>query len=179
MAVPQGQLVNSNTLNTISIPVGICHMKSSTFSPFNAMWRFLAVSFPFCIAGTRAAAAAHNAVIAAQGKANQKHHSGCCRYENFGNFNSTQLKKTSFKVVGGGWGWAASNANPHAIPAPAKRWGPGNSFPVLNHVLTPPPIDSKTPNPSSIEPALKCLSLKDPLISSFLSWILIQNVQHK
>lgn len=28
------------------------------------MWRFLAVSFPFCIDGTRAAAAAHSTVIA-------------------------------------------------------------------------------------------------------------------
>ena len=60
----QGQLVNSKTLKTISIPVGICHTKSRTFNAFNAMWRFLAVSFPFCIAGTRAAAAAHSTVMA-------------------------------------------------------------------------------------------------------------------
>ena len=33
----QGQLVNSKTLKTISIPVGICHTKSRTFNAFNAM----------------------------------------------------------------------------------------------------------------------------------------------
>lgn len=49
--------------------------------------------------------------------------------------------------------------NAYSLPAPANRWGPGNSFPVLNHVLIAPPTDSNTPNPSSIEPALKCLSL--------------------
>ena len=85
-------------------------MKSNTFSPFNAMWRFLAISFPFYIVGTKVVAVAHNGMI----------------------------------------------------DAPAKRWGLGNSFPILNYVLTPPPIDSKTPNPSSIELVWKCLSLKDP-----------------
>lgn len=34
---------------------------------FSAMWRLLAVSFPFCIGGTRAAAAAHSTVIAVTG----------------------------------------------------------------------------------------------------------------
>lgn len=56
--------MNSNTLRTISSPVGICHIKSSTLTAFSAMWRLLAVSSPFCIGGTRAAAAAHSAVIA-------------------------------------------------------------------------------------------------------------------
>lgn len=59
----QGHWVNSNTLRTISNPVGICHMNSNTFSAFNTICRFLAVSFPFCIAGTRAAANAHKTVI--------------------------------------------------------------------------------------------------------------------
>lgn len=59
----QGHFVNSNTLSTISSPVGICHTKSKTFTVFNAMWRFLAVSLPFCIGGTRAAASAHKTVI--------------------------------------------------------------------------------------------------------------------
>lgn len=45
------------------------------------------------------------------------------------------------------------------LPAPANKWGPGNNFPVLNHVLSPPPTDSNTPNPNNIDPALKCLSL--------------------
>lgn len=57
--------MNSNTLRTISNPVGICHINNSTFSAFNAICRFLAVSFPFCMAGTSAAAAAHKTVIAA------------------------------------------------------------------------------------------------------------------
>lgn len=59
----QGHLVNSNTLNRMSIPVGICNTKSRTLTAFKAMWRFLALSLPFCIAGTRAAAAAHSTVI--------------------------------------------------------------------------------------------------------------------
>lgn len=40
-------------------------MKRSTFTAFKAMWRLLAVSLPFCIAGTRAAANAHRTVIPA------------------------------------------------------------------------------------------------------------------
>lgn len=63
-----GHFVNSNTLKTISIPVGICQMNRMTFKVFKAMCRLLAVSFPFCIAGTRDAAAAHNTVIAASQK---------------------------------------------------------------------------------------------------------------
>lgn len=57
------------------------------------------------------------------------------------------------------------------LPAPAYKWGPGNSFPVLKYVLTPPNTDSNTPNPSNMEPALKCLSLYDPFTSSFLSCV--------
>lgn len=68
----QGHLVNSNTLRTISSPVGICDAKSSTLATFSAIWRFLAVSFPFCIGGTRAAAAAHSTVMAVQQKSNHK-----------------------------------------------------------------------------------------------------------
>jgi len=64
VAMIQGHLVNSNTLRTMSIPVGICHNNRTTLIAFNAMWRFLAVSFPFCIAGTRASAAAPNTVMA-------------------------------------------------------------------------------------------------------------------
>ena len=59
----QGHLVNSNTLKTISIPVGICHINNNTLTAFNAICRLLAVSFPFCIAGTSAAANAHKTVI--------------------------------------------------------------------------------------------------------------------
>jgi hypothetical protein len=59
-----GHLVNSKTLSTISNPVGICHINKTTFKAFNAMCRFLAVSLPFCIAGTSAAANAHSTVIA-------------------------------------------------------------------------------------------------------------------
>eukprot|EP00250_Pteridium_aquilinum_P010490 c19425_g1_i2 orf=431-2707(-) len=81
------------------------------------MCRLLAVSSPFCIAGTRAAAKAHSTVI----------------------------------------------------PAPANRWGPGNSFPVLNHVLRHPPTASNTPNARRMEPALKCLSLYPPFTSTFLT----------
>lgn len=69
--VIQGHLVNSNTFKTISHPVGICHMKSRTFITFNVICRFLAVSLPFCIAGVRAAAAAHRTVIAVDKKKKQ------------------------------------------------------------------------------------------------------------
>lgn len=71
--VLQGHVVNSNTLKTISMPVGICHMNRMTFNAFKAMCRLLAVSFPFCIAGTRDAAAAHNTVIAASQKTSITH----------------------------------------------------------------------------------------------------------
>ena len=71
MSAIQGHLVNSNTFRSISHPVGICHRKSRTFIVFNAMWRLLAVSLPFCIAGARAAAAAHSTVIAVDNKENQ------------------------------------------------------------------------------------------------------------
>uniref|UniRef100_A0A0A9GD70 Uncharacterized protein n=1 Tax=Arundo donax TaxID=35708 RepID=A0A0A9GD70_ARUDO len=63
-----GQVVNSKTLPTISSPVGICQMKSRTLSALSAMCRFLAVSFPFCIAGTSAAAPAHSTVMATPAK---------------------------------------------------------------------------------------------------------------
>jgi hypothetical protein len=60
-----GHVVNSKTFPTISRPVGICQMKSRTLRPFSAMCRFLAVSLPFCIAGTSAAAPAQSTVMAA------------------------------------------------------------------------------------------------------------------
>lgn len=37
VSVNQGQVVNSKTLKTMSIPVGICHIKSITFNAFSAM----------------------------------------------------------------------------------------------------------------------------------------------
>ena len=66
-----GHVVNWNTFNTISQPVGICQMKRRTFNAFKAIWRLLAVSLPFCIAGTRAAARAHRTVIPVTGKSNE------------------------------------------------------------------------------------------------------------
>lgn len=69
----QGQDVNSNTLPTISRPVGIWETKSSTLATFRAMCAVLAVSLPFCIAGTSAAAAAHRTVMTAQYKTNKTH----------------------------------------------------------------------------------------------------------
>jgi hypothetical protein len=60
--------VNSKTLSTISNPVGICHINKTTFKALNTICRFLAVSLPFCIAGTIAAANAHSTVIATKNK---------------------------------------------------------------------------------------------------------------
>ena len=62
----QGNLVNSKTFNTISQPVGICQAKSKRLTVLKAMWRLRAVSFPFCMGGTRAAARAHSTVIPAK-----------------------------------------------------------------------------------------------------------------
>ena len=41
-----------------------CQAKSNTLTVFNAIWALRAVSFPFCIEGTNAAARAHSTVMA-------------------------------------------------------------------------------------------------------------------
>lgn len=61
----QGQLVNSNTFPTISKPVGTCHKKRTTLRAFRPMCKLRALSSPFCIAGTSAAAKAHRTVMPA------------------------------------------------------------------------------------------------------------------
>lgn len=91
-------------------PVGICQMKSDTFAALNAMCALRADSLPFCIAGTIAAARAHNATML----------------------------------------------------APANRWGPGNSFPVRDHVFRQPSMAMMTPLARRIEPMLKWRSLNFP-----------------
>ena len=65
VTVAQGQLVNSNTLYTMSSPVGTCQAKSARLMQLSAMWALRAVSLPFCICGTSAAARAHSTVMAA------------------------------------------------------------------------------------------------------------------
>lgn len=44
----QGQEVNSNTLPTISKPVGSCQANSAMLRVLRAMWALRAVSLPFC-----------------------------------------------------------------------------------------------------------------------------------
>ena len=64
----QGHWVNSNTFHTMSRPVGTCQMKSPRLIALRAMWADRAVSFPFCMLGTRAAAAAQRPTMAAPAK---------------------------------------------------------------------------------------------------------------
>jgi hypothetical protein len=52
----QGQEVNSNTLYTMSRPVGICQANSATLMVLSAMWALRAFSLPFCGAGQRGGA---------------------------------------------------------------------------------------------------------------------------
>ena len=118
--VNQGHLVNSSTLKTISIPVGICHINSRIFNAFKAMWRFLAVSLPFCIAGTRAAASAHSTVMAVAPntkpvRSSISHNRTKCIY--FAILYAECLARQEMQT----WG----------LPAPANKWGPGNNFPAL------------------------------------------------
>ena len=55
---PYGHDVNWNTFPTISSPVGICQVNKPRFTQFSAMCALLALSFPFCISGTKPAAIA-------------------------------------------------------------------------------------------------------------------------
>lgn len=61
----QGHFVNSNTLPTISRPVGICHAKRPRLTMLSAMCALRAASLFFCICGTSAAAAAHSTTTGA------------------------------------------------------------------------------------------------------------------
>lgn len=60
-----GHEVNWKTLSTISKPVGTCHANKAKLATFRAMCALRAFWSPFCMAGTRAAAAAQSPTMVA------------------------------------------------------------------------------------------------------------------
>lgn len=64
-AAAHGRVVNWNTFATMSRPVGTCHKKRPILMALNPIWRLRAVSLPFCMEGTRAAAIAQSTTIPA------------------------------------------------------------------------------------------------------------------